>query len=603
MGRPRTTKATTDVSLPNRTDSDPEYRFDPSAIYETRGEWEDAREKLEAMLDTVKASGEEPFQTTAELRSLLERVEECHRRKQRLHLAVNLTNAVDCVGAPAWDDYHDLESRFEASLAAVFRRFRDTDSTQLDALVDDLDRYEQYATALRKRAEHVRSIAVEETVEAFAATRRAPTDLLHAVREDLEPTPVERPDGETVAITGGNFRNELAHPNREYRRRVHDTLWSEYESFETTITRAFAAKLRAANAEAAVRGYDSIRDRDLHQPCVPDTGVRSALPETVHDTMVESVRANLDPYHRVLERRRENLSVDELRPWDLDAPLSERDPPDVTYEQAQSLVLNALAPLGEDYVAEVRSVFDDRRVDVYPAESKTGKWYTEYSATDGPFVVANFRNDLRSTFILCHELGHAMHVHHHREGPVRDATSPLAVSEIPSTIHELLLADHLIEEGGALGDAARKRVIVHVGRSFYRSTMFAAFVHAIAQRIERGESLSPETARGTQRDLLREFRAPVTHDEDAGRTWLGRGMRDPYHHYTYVLGAVGAFAVRDRLRNGDLTTEAYREWLRSTGQHSAVELFDRFDCDLDTASPYECAATAFGRYLDESDDR
>jgi oligoendopeptidase F len=589
------------MSLPERDEIDPEYRFDLTTIYETPDDWTAAARELDDELDALEASAADPLETTDDLRALLQAIEECYRRKQRLKLYVNLANAVGRDDAPRWERYHDLESTHEEHVATALARLGD-DGT-LEGLAAELDDNQWYVENLRERARHVRSPEVEETMAAVAETRRAPTEVLHAVRRDLESSVLERPDGERVEIPGADFRTELARPDREYRRRVYDAMWEAFERFEETITEAFAAKLAAVSAGASVRGYASIRDRDLRRRCVPDSGMQSVLPEAVHDAMLDGIRENLGPYHRLLERRRDRLGVGVLRPWDLDVPLAERDPPAVGYEDAKAHILGALEPLGADYVERVRSLFERRRIDAAPGVDKTGKWYCQYSADDGPFVVANYRGDVRSLFVLCHELGHAMHVEHHREGPVRYATSPQPVSEVPSTVHQLLLADHLVGEGGALADAALERVLVQVGRSLYRSAMFAAFVHELASSVERGEPVGPDDARETQRSVLREFREPVELDADAGRTWLGRGTRDPYHNYQYVLGATGGLVVRERLRDGDLTAAEYREFLRSTGRERSVVLFERLGCDVTAPEPYERAATAFDEYVEMAADQ
>jgi len=585
------------MSLPKRDEIDPEYRFELTTIYETPDDWTAAASELDDELDALEASAAGPLETTDDLRALLQSIEECYRRKQRLKLYVNLANAIGRDDAPRWERYHALESTHEEHVATALRRLNDDDEA-LDALAAELDVDRWYIENLRERARHVRSLEGEETMAAFAETRRAPTEVLHAVRRDREPSVLERPDGERVEIPGADFRTELARPDREYRRRVYDAMWGAFERFEETITEAFEAKLKAVSAEASVRGYASIRERDLRRRCVPDSGMHSVLPETVHDVMLDGIRENLGPYHRLLERRRDRLGLDVLRPWDLDVPVADRDPPAIGYEDAKMYILGALEPLGADYVERVRSLFERRRIDAAPGVDKTGKWYCQYSADDGPFVVANYRSDVRSLFVLCHELGHAMHVEHHREGLARYATSPQPVSEVPSTVHQLLLADHLVDEGGVLAEAALERVLVQVGRSLYRSAMFAAFVHEFVSSVERGEPVDPDDARETQRSVLREFREPVELDADAGRTWLGRGTRDPYHNYQYVLGATGGLVARQQLREGDLTAAAYREFLRSTGREPSVALFRSLGCDVTTPAAFERATDAFDEYVD-----
>ncbi|MFB6087335.1 MAG: M3 family oligoendopeptidase [Haloarculaceae archaeon] len=590
------------MSLPERDAVDPEYRFDLTQIYQTPEDWAQARDDLDAHLDGLTDRAEEPLDSRDDLRALLEAVETAFRRKQRLALYATLAKNVatdDDAAADRMREFRDIDSRVETAVGAVRRRLRDTDDDRLDAFVEDLDDYERYARNLREQARYVRSAAVESVVAAHDDARTAPTRILTAVTsEDFDPPDVERPDGESVALRYGNFRRELSHGDREYRRRVYEAYREEMDRYEATLTRAYAEKLAAASTEADVRGYDSVRDRDLRQGAYPESGLQSNLPEAVHDVVLDTVRENLGPYHRSQDLRRDCLGVDELGPWDREVSLADAAP-EIDYETAKSHVLDALAPLGDGYVERARSLFAERRIDVFPTESKRTDIpaYCPSSAADGPYILANFRGDVRTTFFLCHELGHAVHVEHHREGPVRYATCPRPVEEVPSILHEILLAEHLVEAGGELADAAHDRLLEFLGGNFYRSTMGAAFAHELAGRVESGEEVTEERARETWRDLQREFEPRVVFDDRAGRNWLGRGAREPYSSYQYVLGATGALAVRDLLRTDELAVADYREFLRSTGERDGVESFAALGCDVTTPEPFERAAATFGTYV------
>jgi len=503
------------MSLPARDDIDSEYRFDLTRIYRTPADWDAERETLCERLDDLQSRSDSAPDTTEGLKTLLDAVEECYRRKQRLELHATLarnTHTNDDAAHDRLRRYRDLESTFERRVAAVRHQLQAIDDDRFDSLLDDLEAYRRYAENLREQATYAKAADVEEAIAAFESPRTAPTRIIRAVRtEDFAPPTVERPDGEDVVIRYGNRRAELSHGNREYRRRVYVAYREEMDHFEHTLARAYAEKLQAAAAEAEVRGYDSIRDRDFQQRCYPESGLKSALPEAVHDAMLDGVRENLEPYHRAYELRKERLDVEVLRPWDLDVSIAGTDSPELDFETVRRHVLDALSPLGENYVDRLDSFFDERRIDVYPAENKRTDIpaYCPSSATDGAYVLANFRGDVRTTFFVAHELGHATNVAYHTEGPVRYATNTRPISEVPSILHELLLAEHFIEEGGALADAARNRLLDFAGGNFYGAAMSSSFVHRLAGIVEDGGDVSARRAREAWSALQSEFRAPV----------------------------------------------------------------------------------------------
>lgn len=590
---------------PPRDDVPERYRFDLSRIYETPADWADACEAFREEIATLEALADVDIEGANDLRALLEATEDAHRRKQRLELYATLARNVatdDDAAADRRRRFEDLDAEFNAAVDGVRSRLAATDGDTLDAAIDALDEYRRYAEDFREQSRHALDPAVAETVAAYEKTTDTPTAVVRAATtEDFDADPIAGPDGGQVEITTGNYISELADPDREYRRRVYETFRAELDRFEATITEAVAGKVRAAQADTEVRGYESVRDRALRRPSYPESGLRCRLPEDVHDTMLASVRANLDPYHRALRIRRERLGVDALRPWDRRVSIAESEPPTVEYDEAREHILTALEPLGADYVEALDAFFEGRRIDAFPTQSKRTDIaaYCPSSAADGASVLGNFREDVRSTYILCHELGHAMHVEQHCEGPTRYATAPRPVEEVPSILHELLLVDHLIAESGALADAARNRLLECIGGNFYGAARSSLFTHELAQHAEGGGSITTERTREAAATIREEFYAPVEFGEHTGRPLPVSLTREAYSNYQYVLGATGALAVHRQLREGDISPADYREFLRSTGRDDSVALFEQLGCDVWTPDPFETAAETFGTYVSQ----
>jgi oligoendopeptidase F len=589
---------------PPRDDVPERYRFDLSRIYETPADWADACEAFREEIATLEALADVDIEGANDLRALLEATEDAHRRKQRLELYATLARNVatdDDAAADRRRRFEDLDAEFNAAVDGVRSRLAATDGDTLDAAIDALDEYRRYAEDFREQSRHALDPAVAETVAAYEKTTDTPTAVVRAATtEDFDADPIAGPDGGQVEITTGNYISELADPDREYRRRVYETFRAELDRFEATITEAVAGKVRAAQADTEVRGYESVRDRALRRPSYPESGLRCRLPEDVHDTMLASVRANLDPYHRALRIRRERLGVDALRPWDRRVSIAESEPPTVEYDEAREHILTALEPLGADYVEALDAFFEGRRIDAFPTQSKRTDIaaYCPSSAADGASVLGNFREDVRSTYILCHELGHAMHVEQHRSGPTRYATAPRPMSEVPSLLHELLLTDYFLDAGGPLAAAARNRVVSLLAGNLFRAARRSAFTHEIVRTVESGAELTPTRARQAWADLQAEFEPVVEFDDRAGRNWLYGWTRELYSRYQYVHGAAGALVVRDALRDGSLTPEEYRSVLAETGRRPSVETFRRLGCDPTSEAFYERAAGVFDGYLD-----
>lgn len=440
-------------------------------------------------------------------------------------------------------------------------------------------------------------------VGAFAEARSGPIRTILAVTtKDLDPPELQRPDGEEVEVTYGRYRKEVSHPNRVYRRRVYEAFLDELGRFEATLATAYVEKLKAASTLADVRGYGSLREAALRFSCYPESGLEAALPPAVHETMLAAIEENLGPRERDRALRADHLGVEDVHPWDLHAPLVDAAEPEISFEEALAHIVAAMEPLGDNYQARVRAFFDEDRVDVYEYDGKRNDIpaYCPSSATDGAYILMNFQEDIRTMFYLCHELGHAMNVAHHREEPTRYATSPRPLEEVPSILHELLLIEHCLTEDRDLAAHARNRLVNVIEGNFYNAATWSAFSHRLGRAVDEGKDPDAKRIATAFEEVMDLYDPTVSQSSRMQKGWLiGTLIREPYHHYQYTLGATGALAVRERLESGALSPGKYQTFLSETGRRSAVESFEQLGLDLQTTAPYERAAGRFDAYLDE----
>lgn len=592
------------MSVPDRNDIDDRYKLDRSQIFASDDRWECVRTDLLAELDSVSSRFDPPIETTDQLARLVDTVSSLYRRKQRLELYAQLTQTVtDTAAADArMRRYRGLNSEFESAIATVLEALSRTPDETLDALVFSLTDRTRFVNNLRRQACHRREPAIEAVIGEFEEALTAPDRTIQAVREQaFQPPEIERPDGETIAVTRGRYRTELSSPDRDYRRAVYEAYQTELGRFAQPLATAYAEKLKALSSLADVRGYESIRQLQLRKKCYPENGLESEFPTAVHDTMLATIRENLGPYHQAQRIRAEKLGVETLRPFDRRVSIAAPPEPEIPYERARRLITESVRPLGSEYQRAVRSFFGNDRIDVYASEGKRNAIaFCPSSIDDGAFIVMSYRDTIESLFTLTHELGHAILIDYLQDVDPIYASGPRATEEIPSVLHELLLVDHCIEHGGALAAHARNRLLRYVGGLLYGQAMYSAFKTRLAASVEHGEKLAADRLSSVFGELQTEFVPVVSWPEYAHNEWLNTALcRDPFHHYQYILGATGALTISDRLETGTATPADYREFLRNTGRTDAVTLFAELGLDVTAPEPYEGAIDAFSAYIDE----
>lgn len=595
--------------MQDRSDSDPAHRFDLTRLFETPAdadrvadETDEAVADLRSRIDDL--DGDAALERGPEaIAAVLDDYADALRRLQDLDVYTQLRASLDTGDddrAASRRRVEELTAGFEATKDALVRALATLD-VDADSLADPDQR--AFVRNCRARADRVPPAAVADALATLDGPLSAPERTVRAIKAtDLNPGTVAGPDGDPVEVTRGNRRTHLRSPDREFRRRVDRAVREELLASKGAISRAVVDRAREHVARADLRGYDSAREAALTGEAYPETGYHVALPESVHDTMLSAVADNVGPYHRLAEARRERVDGDDLRPWDTEVPVVADADPGITFERAREHVVAAMAPMGEAYQNRVASLLSERRVDAYPApEKRDVAAMCPFAYDGGPFVFTNFREDVPTTFYLAHELGHAV-----QQTTLAEENGPLTttlghVHEVNSLLHELLLADHLLDAGDAAMQAAvHDRLLSLVGGNLFSSAQGAAFNHRVFELVADGEDPGFDRLREVAADL-RETYNPVLVPDDAGDVgWLeGMYSREPYYHAEYVLGITGALVTHEGLVDGELSPEGYREFLVDDAL-DPVAAFDSLGTDVTSADAFAAASEAFAGYLDDA---
>jgi oligoendopeptidase F len=599
-------------SVPERSEIDAAYKWDLESVYADEAAWEDDFEAAESRIEELSAReddlvGDPPaFPDGETLLSTLQLREDVMRTVETVAAWARMRSDEDTrdqqYQALATRS-RSLSSRASSAASFVEPAVQALSREELDAMIadtDGLERYEHSLDDVIRLKDHTRSPEVEEVLSDLGEVLGAPGDIYNMLSNaDLTFPSVERPDGEAVEITNSNFTTLLKHPDREFRREVHESFYEELSTVRNTMGASLRNHVKRDVTLARTRNYETARAAALDGPNIP---------VEVYDTLVETVRANLDVLHGHAELKADALDVDELRMWDLYTPLVESESPEVGYEEATEYVLEALAPLGEAYQDRVAEGLDSRWVDVYENEGKRSGAYSGGTYDTQPFILLNWQDDITSMFTLAHELGHSVHSQLTSEHqPYVYSDYEIFVAEVASTVNETLLTHHLLET--VEDEQFRRHVLNEYLERFrstlFRQTMFADFEHRIHAAEEDGEALTPDSLDSAYRELKAEFYEPATLDDDIAREW----MRIPHFYYNYYVfqystGISAAVALVEGIReaggeppNGP--AEDYLDFLRSGSKEYPLDLLSAAGVDMTSATPVERALGVYEEYLEE----
>ncbi len=450
--------------------------------------------------------------------------------------------------------------------------------------------------ALREKA-HVLSAAEENLLAQMSEVLGATNDVFTMLNNaDLTFGTVTDEDGDEVALTHGNYISFMHSHDRSVRKAAFTNMYEAYKALINTLATNYNYNVKTDVVSARVRKYDSARQAALSS---------GNIPEEVYDNLISQVHEYLPVLHRYIELRKKVLGVDELKMYDIYVPMVKLPKTEIPYEEAIEIMKEALAPLGEEYVATLQHGVDQRWMDVYENQGKTSGAYSFGSYDSKPYVLLNYTDTLNDVFTIVHEMGHSMHSWYTRKNqPFIYGDHSIFTAEVASTVNESLLIQHLLKK--ETDPQMRKYLLNHYIEDFrttlFRQTMFAEFEHLAHKEVENGGTLTAQWLNDTYNELNNLYFGPaLSPDEYIQYEWA----RIPHFYrgfyvYQYATGYSAATAIsRKILTEGDSARDAYIEFLKSGSSDYPVELLKIAGVDMGSPQPVKLAMEAFKDLVDE----
>ncbi len=460
----------------------------------------------------------------------------------------------------------------------------------------ELELYRRFFTVLQARKEHTLSDAEEKLLAAAGEIASAPSSVYSTfTAADLTFPDASDKDGNALPLSNASFVPYEMSEDRELRRSAYEKMYDTLGQFKNTAAALLDAEAKKRLFYSTARKYDSPLDAAV---------ASNRVPPEVYRSLVDTVNANLDKMHRYVRLRRKLLGVDELHMYDIYAPIVSGAGRTISFEEAKSIVYDALAPMGEDYRKVIQEGFDNRWIDVYENVGKRSGGYMSGIPVH-PYILLNHKDDLDSMFTLAHEMGHAMHTYlSHKAQPWVYRDYVIFVAEVASTCNEALLMEHLL--GKTTDKTERAWLLNHFLEQFkgtlYRQTMFAEFELRMGQLSTQGTPLTAELLCAEYKALNAKYFGPdMVTDDRIALEWA----RIPhfyynYYVYQYATGYSAAIALSRRiLKEGESAVKDMLGFLSGGCSQDPIDLLRGAGVDMASPKPVQDALDLFGSLLDE----
>lgn len=457
--------------------------------------------------------------------------------------------------------------------------------------------YEKTIRDIMKEKAHILSKEVEEVLssysEVFSVSENAFDVFTNA---EFYYNDIQDENGNTLKMSEALYGKYMSKKDRILRKNAYEEICNIYKKYINTISELYLSRVKYSTITARLRGYKSSLDSATNKD---DSNLE------VYNTLLNAVNQNMDLIHEHIELKRKMLGVEKLHLYDIYYnPLQEKDE-NLEYEDAKILVLKALAPMGENYVNQVKYGFENNWVDVYEKENKMTGGYNMGVYGVHPFILLNYMNTMRDASTIAHEFGHAMHSFYaNSKQNYINSNYTIMVAEVASTVNEILFANYLINNEK---DENKKKILINQQLDLIRSTLimqtlFSEFEKNVHEKIEQGEALNSESLSNIYENLLKKYYGENTVlGENSKYMW----SRIPHFYrcfyvYKYATGITSAIVIANKILSGETGyIEKYLNMLSLGGSKDSLSLLKMVDVDLEKEETYEEAFKYFEKNLNE----
>lgn len=593
---------TTTSVLLDRRDVPEHLTWDLSTVFQNEALWEDALAraatyppKLAAFKGRLRRSGKS-------LLAYLRLSEECSQLLGKLYLYANLRSDEDTANS----HYQSMSERcgkvattIGSATAWSTPELLSIKPERLARLIETtpgLELYQHDFDELQRERSHVLPVELEQLLSLTGEIGGGPSSVFGSLNDaDLTLPTIIDENGESAQLTQGNFGTFLDSKNRAVRKAAFEAMFQTYHGLRNTLAATYSAQVNMNIFRTRSRHYPSCIERVL-------SGIN--LPISVYDTLISTVHANLPLLHRYLELRKRILGVDTLEWYDLYVPLVDGVDDNISFEDAKETVLAALAPLGEAYVAALRTGFESRWIDVIENKGKHSGAYSSGTWGTNPFILLNWQDKIDSMFTLAHEAGHSMHSFYSKSNqPYTYSGYTLFLAEVASTTNEALLAEYLLKR---TTDPKMRLYIINqqlegIRATLIRQTMFAEFERDAHATAEAGIPLTADLLGELHAGLNEKYYGAVVRIDDLLEVEWSRipHFYRGFYVFQYATGISSAMALAHGiLTEGQPAVERYLTFLKSGSSDYSLNLLRGAGVDLSTPAPIQAAFEMFATYLE-----
>ena len=584
------------------------YKWNLAEIYPSVAAWRAQKETIAAELSRIREFEGTLGASAKTLADALEMMSRLDKDLTRLYVYASMLSDEDTrQSGPQGmqQEMQQIASQFGAQASFVEPEILKVGTGTIEKFIAAEPRLKAYTFYLRdiaRRAAHTLTDGEEKLLADAGPLAASPSNIYTILTNADFPYPtITLSDGKALKIDQAGYSEVRAASNREDRKASMSAFFTALGSFGRTLGMSMNANVQKDLFYARARKYNSNLEAALNGPNIP---------ASVYSRLIDGVNKHLPTFHRYLRLRKRMLGLtDDLHYYDLYAPLVSSVNLRYTPEEAQKLVLEAMAPLGPDYQSTLNRAYGERWLDWYPTEGKVSGAYSNGGAYDiHPYMLLNYLGQYNDVSTLAHELGHTMQSYFsNKTQPYPTANYPTFVAEVASTFNEALLIDYMLKK---IKDTPTRlsllgNYVEGIKATVFRQTQFAEFEMRMHEMAQKGEPITGDALAKLYLDITRRYyghdQSVTVVDDYVAHEWsfVPHFYRN-FYVFQYATSFTAAEALSTKVLSGDQdATKRYVTFLAAGGSKYPIDLLKDAGVDMTTDEPLNLTIRRMNQVMDE----
>ncbi|MDA1565310.1 oligoendopeptidase F [Bacillus cereus] len=582
-----------------------ELKWDLSDLYKSNDEWHTALNILENDIQKLDAFKGRLHTNSTTLLNCLHLEEELLMKLTKLYSYANLKESTDRTNPVIQANSSKISAlwtKVHTALSFIHNEILSFDEGTIEKYLTEETKLEPFRKSLLeilKKRQHTLSPETEEALAALGEVHSSPYKIYGMTKlADMDFTSIQDEQGNELPVSFALFESKYEFsPSAYIRRKAYSSFVSTLKRYKNTVATTYATEVKKQVTLSRLRKYESV----THMLLEPQK-----VPLEMYNNQLDIIYKELAPHmRRFADLKKKVLGLDQMLFCDLHAPLDPEFNPTITYEEAATLIQDSLKVLGDEYSSIIQKGFKERWVDLADNVGKSTGAFCSSPYGSHPYILITWQNTMRGCFTLAHEFGHAGHFYlANKNQRIMNVRPSMYFVEAPSTMNELLLAQHLLETTD--DKRMRRWVILQLLGTYYHNFVthllegeYQRRVYALA---EEGQALTATTLTEIKTNVLSTFWGDsVEIDEGAGLTW----MRQPHYYmglysYTYSAGLTASTAVAQMIKDeGQPAIDRWLDVLRAGGTMKPLELMKHAGVDMSKPDAIRQAVSYVGSLIDE----